>query len=178
MVRPLIAWFRLSSLGAPRLFWDCELPTWAPLNVPIIAWLAAPALFWLGDDWSWRRGPLSKFWMVLPSIASLRRFCWRIVGIVGRESHPRVQQGQQRQRQRQSSTTTLLLLKGSGKFPTTPFNVIMGNAKADLKFVKKFTRPNFRAKEFYRLKMRKSTLFLSAINSKNVSLSVIWPFFG
>ena len=49
---------------------------------------------------------------------------------------------------------------------------------ADLKFVKKFTRPNFRAKEFYTMKMRKSRLFSPAINSKNSSLSVIWPSFG
>ena len=44
----------------------------------------------------------------------------------------------------------------------------------DLEFVKKFTRPNFRAKEFYTLKTRKLRLFLPAINSKNASLSVIW----
>ena len=50
--------------------------------------------------------------------------------------------------------------------------------KSDLKFVKKFTRPSFRAKEFYTLKMRKSRLFSPAINSKNSSLSVIWPSFG
>ena len=37
---------------------------------------------------------------------------------------------------------------------------------------------NFRAKEFYTLKTRKSRLFLPAINSKNASLSVIWPPFG
>ena len=48
----------------------------------------------------------------------------------------------------------------------------------DLKFVKKITRPNFRAKEFYTLKMRKSRLLSPAINSKNASLSVIWPSFG
>ena len=34
-----------------------------------------------------------------------------------------------------------------------------GGVWTDLKFVKKFTRPNFRAKEFYTLKMRKSRLF-------------------
>ena len=48
----------------------------------------------------------------------------------------------------------------------------------DLEFVKKFTRPNFRAKEFYTLKTRKSRLFSLAINSENASLSVIWPSFG
>ena len=48
----------------------------------------------------------------------------------------------------------------------------------DLKFVKKFTRPNFRGKELYTLKTRKSRLFLPAINSKNESLSVIWQSFG
>ena len=48
----------------------------------------------------------------------------------------------------------------------------------DLKFVKKLTRPNLRAKEFYTLKTRKSRLFLPAINSKNASLSVIRPSFG
>ena len=50
--------------------------------------------------------------------------------------------------------------------------------QADLEFVKKITRPNFRVKEFYTLKMRKSRLFLPAINSENASLSVIWPSFG
>ena len=49
--------------------------------------------------------------------------------------------------------------------------------RPDLKFVKKFTRPNFRAKEFYTLKTRKLRLFLPAINSKNASLSLIWPSF-
>ena len=48
----------------------------------------------------------------------------------------------------------------------------------DLKFVKKFTRPNFQAKEFYTLKTRKLRLFSPAINSENASLSVIWPSFG
>ena len=48
----------------------------------------------------------------------------------------------------------------------------------DLEFVKKFTRPNFQAKEFYTLKTRKSRLFSLAINSENASLSVIWPSFG
>ena len=43
---------------------------------------------------------------------------------------------------------------------------------------KKFTRPSFRAKEFYTLKMRKSRLLSPAINSKNASLSVIWPSLG
>ena len=46
---------------------------------------------------------------------------------------------------------------------------------ADLEFVKKFTGQNFRVKEFYTLKTRKSRLFLPAINSKNASLSVITP---
>ena len=55
---------------------------------------------------------------------------------------------------------------------------IYGHTLSDLKFVKKFTRPNFRANEFYTLKMRKSRLFSPAINSKNSSLSVIWPSFG
>ena len=45
--------------------------------------------------------------------------------------------------------------------------------QADLKFVKKITRPNFRAKEFYTLKTCQSRLFSPAINSKNASLSVI-----
>ena len=48
----------------------------------------------------------------------------------------------------------------------------------DLEFVKKFTRPNFPVKEFYTLKTRKSRLFSPTINSKNTSLSVIWPSFG
>ena len=47
-----------------------------------------------------------------------------------------------------------------------------------LEFVKKFTRPNLRAKEFYTLKTHKSRLFSPAIDSKNASLSVIWPSFG
>ena len=45
--------------------------------------------------------------------------------------------------------------------------VMMVMLMTDLKFFKKITRPNFRAKEFYTLKMRKSRL-----------LSVIWPSFG
>ena len=45
--------------------------------------------------------------------------------------------------------------------------------QADLKFVKKITRPNFRVKEFYTLKTCKSRLFSPAINSENASLSVI-----
>ena len=49
---------------------------------------------------------------------------------------------------------------------------------ADLEFVKKFTGPNFRVKEFYALKTRKSRLFSPALNSENASLSVIWPSFG
>ena len=43
---------------------------------------------------------------------------------------------------------------------------------------KRFTRPNFRAKKFYTLKMRKWRLFSPAINSENASLSVIWASFG
>ena len=50
--------------------------------------------------------------------------------------------------------------------------------QADLEFVKKFTRPNFRPKEFYTLKTRKLRLFSPAINSDNASLSVIWASFG
>ena len=50
--------------------------------------------------------------------------------------------------------------------------------ESDLEFVKKITRPNFRAKEFYSLKTCKSRLFSTAINSENASLSVIWPSFG
>ena len=49
---------------------------------------------------------------------------------------------------------------------------------AYLEFVKKFTRPNFWAKEFYTLKMRISRVFSPAINSENASLSEIWPSFG
>ena len=49
---------------------------------------------------------------------------------------------------------------------------------ADLEFVKKFTGPNFRVKEFYTLKTHKSRLFSPALNSENASLSVIWPSFG
>ena len=48
----------------------------------------------------------------------------------------------------------------------------------DLEFVKKFTRPNFRAKEFYTLKTPKLRLFSPPVNSKNASSSVIWPSFG
>ena len=48
----------------------------------------------------------------------------------------------------------------------------------DLEFVKKFTGPNFRVKEFYTLKTRKSRLFSPALNSEKASLSVIWPSFG
>jgi len=52
------------------------------------------------------------------------------------------------------------------------------DGSADLEFVKKFTGPNFRVKEFYTLKTRKSRLFSPALNSENASLSVIWPSFG
>ena len=52
------------------------------------------------------------------------------------------------------------------------------HTSADLEFVKKFTRPNFRAKKFYTLKTRKLRLFSPAINSENASLSVIWASFG
>ena len=41
--------------------------------------------------------------------------------------------------------------------------------QSDLKFVKNFARPNFRAKEFYTLKTHKSRIFLPAIKSKNAS---------
>ena len=61
-------------------------------------------------------------------------------------------------------------LKGVGR--TLP------SSRPDLEFVKKFTRPNFRAKKFYTLKMRKWRLFSPAINSENASLSVIWASFG
>ena len=37
----------------------------------------------------------------------------------------------------------------------------------DLKFVKKFTRPNFRTREFYTLKMHKLQHFLPAIRQRN-----------
>ena len=50
--------------------------------------------------------------------------------------------------------------------------------QTDLEFVKKFTRPNVPAKEFYTLKTRKSRLFSPTINSENASLSIIWPSFG
>ena len=50
--------------------------------------------------------------------------------------------------------------------------------QADLEFVKKFTRPNFWAKEFYTLKTPKLRLFSPPVNSKNASSSVIWPSFG
>ena len=57
-------------------------------------------------------------------------------------------------------------------------NHITHNRRSDLIFVKKFTRPNFRAKEFYTQKTGISILFLPAINKENASLSVIWPSFG
>ena len=59
-----------------------------------------------------------------------------------------------------------------------PKDLTKANISADLEFVKKFTRPNFRAKKFYTLKMRKWRLFSPAINSENASLSVIWASFG
>ena len=49
---------------------------------------------------------------------------------------------------------------------------------SDMKFVNKFTRPNFPAKEFYTLKTGISILFLTAINKENASLSAIWLSFG
>ena len=57
-------------------------------------------------------------------------------------------------------------------------NIFWGGAGQTWNLSKKITRPNFRAKEFYTLKMRKSGLLSPAINSKNASLSVIWPSFG
>ena len=76
--------------------------------------------------------------------------------------------------------TTFRAHAGSRKMdvPPTPTHHTPHNKHPDLKFVKKITRPNFRAKEFYTLKMRKSRLLSPAINSKNASLSVIWPSFG
>ena len=66
--------------------------------------------------------------------------------------------------------------------PLTPWDPLAAEIEIlihpDLEFVKKFTRPNFRAKEFYTLKTCKSRLFSPAINSKNASLSIIWPSFG
>ena len=60
----------------------------------------------------------------------------------------------------------------------TILNTARQHSGTDLEFVKKFTRPNFRVKEFYTLKTRQSRLFSPVINSKNASLSVIWPSFG
>ena len=65
-----------------------------------------------------------------------------------------------------------------GALGTTIFAPVAYHPWADLEFVKKFTGPNFRVKEFYTLKTRKSRLFSPALNSENASLSVIWPSFG
>ena len=64
------------------------------------------------------------------------------------------------------------------RFNSKMFCFILVCLQSDLEFVKKFTRPNFRVKEFYTLKTRKSRLFSPAINSANASLSAIWPSFG
>ena len=71
-------------------------------------------------------------------------------------------------------------LATSGHNPALRLPLVLAEARwqPDLEFVKKFTRPNFQAKEFYTLKTRKSRLFLPAINSENASLSVIYPSFG
>ena len=61
---------------------------------------------------------------------------------------------------------------------SNPPTTVSKNVSTGLKFVKKFTRPNFRVKEFYTLKTRKSRLFSPAMNSKNASITVIWPSFG
>ena len=60
-------------------------------------------------------------------------------------------------------------------FLGSKFGTIPSGDYGDLEFVKKFTRPNFPVKEFYTLKTRKSRLLSPTINSKNTSLSVIWP---
>ena len=62
---------------------------------------------------------------------------------------------------------------GTGRDGTGQDRTGQDRTGTDLGFVKKFTQPNFRAKEVYTLKTRKSRLFSPAINSKNASLSVI-----
>ena len=74
-------------------------------------------------------------------------------------------------------TRTEKFTKTGGGAPT-PEEINRTKSHTDLEFVKKFTRPNFPVKEFYTLKTRKSRLFSPTINSKNTSLSVIWPSFG
>ena len=67
---------------------------------------------------------------------------------------------------------------GINNIPYSGMTKIFVRQRPDLEFVKKFTRPNFPVKEFSTLKTRKSRLFSPTINSKNTSLSVIWPSFG
>ena len=47
-----------------------------------------------------------------------------------------------------------------------------------MKFVKKFTRPNFQAKEFYTLKTRKSSLFFASNKQRKciiiINLALFW----
>ena len=83
----------------------------------------------------------------------------------------------------QSSTntcleTTLSTVNNQKQMHEVRTYLKINTTHVDLEFVKKFTWPNFRGKEFYTLKTRKSRLFSPAINSKNASLSVIWPCFG
>ena len=78
-------------------------------------------------------------------------------------------------REQKGRRTYLLRCKKVGSVGKVGWEVILG---ADLEFVKKSTRPNFCAKEFYTMKTRKSRLFSPAINSENASLSEIWPSFG
>ena len=75
----------------------------------------------------------------------------------------------------QSSRLTSVAIQFHRLIYKTLIGLIM---TTDLEFVKKFTRPYFRPQEFYTLKTRTSRLFSPATNSKNASLSAIWPSFG
>ena len=72
------------------------------------------------------------------------------------------------------NTTQLLPQSGVADRKTFYINGEKNIQATDLEFVKKFTRPNLRAKEFYTLKTRKSRLFSPAINSENASLAQFW----
>ena len=75
----------------------------------------------------------------------------------------------------QSSRLTSVAIQFHRLIYKTLIGLIM---TTDLEFVKKFTRPYFRPQEFYTLKTRTWRLFSPAKNSKNASLSAIWPSFG
>ena len=84
----------------------------------------------------------------------------------------------QRNESQRNSNLTRSIVAAKNEGLSKEGGQMVSTLSTDLEFVKKFTRPNFRVKEFYTLKTRQSRLFSPVINSKNASLSVIWPSFG